>query len=103
MTPRQLITKAALLLDHRNDSVGAEQALRQAVELSVQGSDQSASIEATAFLAELLAHQSRDTEALSLFETIIAIAANNTEIERDLIEPHLRTAQEYVANARGRA
>jgi tetratricopeptide (TPR) repeat protein len=95
-----LIYKATSLLDRKNDIAGAETTLRQAIQLALDLADYVQLIEAKTFLGEVLTQLGREKEALREFGDVLEID-QTVQIERDLVEPHLRTAREYVAKASG--
>lgn len=98
-TAQQLMYRAAVLLDEQ-DFPGAEEALRDAVNVATIAGRDLELVQAKGFLGELLLGLDRAEEALEQFEDILEIA-RNTEIDLEEIQPELRLARELVSREHG--
>ena len=90
MTPQQLIQKATLLLDLRNDTQGAAAALEAAITTARSTSDVVSEIEARCFLGELLLELGDTAKAATEFSTLLGL--HTSPAQDALVSHHRETA-----------
>jgi LmbE family N-acetylglucosaminyl deacetylase len=97
MDPQQLIHKATLLLDLRGDTVGAETALRAAIETAVAEEDPVSAVQARVFLGELLVEANRSQECRPLLLDALAMAQRSSSEDQAAIEYECQRARTLLA------
>ncbi|MDR0480744.1 MAG: hypothetical protein LBG66_02535 [Gallionellaceae bacterium] len=91
----QLIQKAALLLDMKDDAAGAEAVLREAITAVQSAGDTVHLMEAQTFLGELLFALGRQKESFDLLENVLQLAGRH-DGEQDLVDSYTRAAKDIL-------